>query len=112
VVNASHLTWLKAQANAGSGTCTLHPTFLTQVQPPCNHTFLEAPLGTIDLYLDDFIGLEQTPTIAQTVQCMLLYTISQLFCLNDMADIERKQPISKNKLTKGDAIWSTTKTIS
>ena len=66
----------------------------------------QQPLAYVDIYVDDFLGLAQGhPTLRNQVRSKLLYSIDQVF--RPLAPHEhgtaRKQPVSMNKLNKGDA---------
>jgi hypothetical protein len=83
----------------------------TIVHPPTIE-YTTPPLATMDVYLDDFIGIPQAPT-ADTVLNVLLNSISRIFHheLHPVDAPMRKQVISQSKLDKGDGTWSTEKII-
>jgi len=82
------------------------------VHPPTTPPRDSQPLGLTDVYIDDFIGVAQSPQ-APAVLRALLHAISNVFRYHSHPDDKplRKQTISTSKLAKGDGCWSTTKTI-
>lgn len=73
----------------------------------------KAPLGTFDVYMDDFIGLAQGSLQRRThLRSVMFHTIHQVLRKGSATDNPRRQePISIKKLQKGDAHWDTKKTI-
>jgi hypothetical protein len=72
-----------------------------------------APVGCIDVYVDDFIGLAQGPARRRRrIRAILFHAIDHIFRPPDQLDPDhRKDPISIKKLLKGDGAWETTKLI-
>jgi len=79
--------------------------------PPFNAQPPTKPLTLVDVYLNDFIGVDQTAPVMQHIQQTALHKISDVFHSNDTSDMFCKQPISQSKLAKGNAAWDTDKTI-
>jgi len=71
------------------------------------------PLGSVDVYVDDFIGVAQgSTTRLQRLRRILLDTLDDVFRPNDPLDSKyRKEPASVKKLRKGDATWATVKMV-
>jgi len=69
------------------------------------------PLACLDVYVDNIIGLAQTEWLQHVTHWLALHNIDLMFQANHTDEITRKQPISESKLLKGDAQWSTTKTL-
>ena len=81
------------------------------------------PLGTVDIFVDDFIALAQEykttkkkrrPALANSrrVRRILLHAIDDVFRPLDQADSPfRREPVSLKKLKKGDCSWSTVKEV-
>ena len=71
------------------------------------------PLATHDVYVDDFISLAQgNKRRLRTVRRILLHTMDQVFRPLDASDSPfRQEPVSLNKLSKGDANWTTRKMV-
>ena len=71
------------------------------------------PVGAVDVYVDDLIAVAQGPPARlNAIRRSLLHAIDDVFRPLSSADnIHRKEPISIKKLLKGDAAWTTTKTI-
>jgi len=88
------------------------PNFHHTIVHPPTIDYNTPPLATTDVYLDDFIGISQSPT-ADTVLKVLLNSISRIFRhdLHPADGHTRKQTISQSKLDKGDGAWSTEKVI-
>ena len=79
--------------------------------PPFNPQPPPTPLATVDVYVDDFIGLAQAPT-ASRVKGTLLSTVDRVFRPPTTDDDPLyKDPISLSKLDKGDLEWGTKKRI-
>jgi len=64
-----------------------------------------------DVYVDDFVNAAQGKANARRVLRTTFHAIDSVFRPNDDTDKNRKQPISEKKLQKGDASWSTQKTV-
>ena len=96
---------------------TLHsPTRATlPVRPPPKRRQLHrhAPLASIDLFVDDFIGLVQgSRSRRRRVRRLLFEAIDTVLRpLEETDKTSRQEPISVKKLKKGDACWGTRKTI-
>ena len=81
------------------------------------------PLGTIDVFVDDFIALAQDhkggkgrrrkrPANSRRVRRLLLHGIDDVFRPLEEADgPHRREPVSLKKLRKGDCSWSTVKEV-
>ncbi len=67
------------------------------------------PLATIDVYLDDFMAVAQPPCHTTTMRS-LLHAVDSIF-YDDPNTTVRRAVISTSKIQKGDASWSTKKTI-
>ena len=68
-----------------------------------------AATANVDVYLDDFISVFQGG-IRERIYQMLRHLFHQIECVfrpNKEADINRKDPISLNKLGQVDGAWST-----
>ena len=65
------------------------------------------PLQFADVYIDDFMALAQTATIATNLRRRLMFNINDVFRPNslpsDFAEPVRREPISQKKLSQGDA---------
>ena len=86
---------------------------LPQLPPPQQHHHCR-PLAYGDVFVDDEILLAQgTPTQLHHFKRQALHINDWIFRANNNHDnpTVRKEPISKSKLLKGDACWSTTKVI-
>ena len=70
-------------------------------------------VGYIDVYIDDFIGLAKGSLRRRNQICSLLfYAVDQIFLPPDALDPKKwKDPISTEKLLKGNGAWGTTKLI-
>jgi hypothetical protein len=73
----------------------------------------KGPVGTTDIYVDDFIGLCQGGTRKRTRQKRALFhAIDEAFRPPSSTDPAARQPVpSESKLQKGDGDWATRKTI-
>ena len=73
---------------------------------------LQEPLAYIDVYMDDFIALAQQPNMPATLH-HTIKGILQVFRDKPLPDDppSRRHIISESKIAKGDATWSTNKTI-
>ena len=73
----------------------------------------KSPLGYIDVYVDDFIGLAQGSRRRRNrIRSLLFHAVDQVFRPPHADDpSHRKDPISVKKLLKGDGAWETTKII-
>ena len=83
-------------------------------RPPYQaRSYRRAPVRFTDVYMDDFIQVAQgTPAKLQAYRRRLFNIIHQVFRpLCDADPNHRKDPISLKKLLKGDAAWSTRKTV-
>lgn len=71
-----------------------------------------APLGYVDIFVDDFIALAQESGNSRRVRRILLRAIDDVFRPNDAADsVHRREPVSLKKLKKGDCSWATVKEV-
>jgi hypothetical protein len=90
------------------------PSHITAVpdHPPAL-TLHRRPLQLVDVFVDDFIGAAQGGRRRlQHVRRVLMRAIDDVFRPLEPDDpIHRTEPISVKKLLKGDASWSTCKTI-
>ena len=87
------------------------PATMPASLPPFQPTRPSHPLSYVDVYMDDFLGLAQGhPGRRSYVRSTLLHAIDQVLRpLSPTDSPHRKQPISLNKLNKGDAQWATRK---
>ena len=71
------------------------------------------PVGFIDVYVRNFIGLSQNSSRRfNQILSLLLHTVDQIFRpLNTLDPKHRKDPISTNNILKGDGALETTKLI-
>ena len=72
------------------------------------------PLAYVDIYVDDFIVLAQgPPSNRANIRNTVFHTIDQVLRPLQPLDAKfnRKEPISVNKLNKGDALWTTRKIV-
>jgi hypothetical protein len=87
----------------------------TMIPPPPVRTRgpLRPPINFTDVYMDDFIHFCQLPTTFLDAARSTLFTcIDQVIRpLHPSDNPHRKEPISVKKLDKGDASWSTRKSI-
>ncbi len=77
-------------------------------------SLIRRPLAYIDIYMDDFIALSQGhPAMQHHVRNTLFNSIDLILQPLQPDDVQfnRTEPISIKKLNKGDAFWSTRKTI-
>jgi hypothetical protein len=83
------------------------PSSPTQLPP------VRRPLGTFDIYVDDFLGVAQgNARRLQRIRRVLFHTLDEVLRPNDADDDSYcPQPISTKKLLKGDACWSTQKQV-
>ena len=71
-----------------------------------------ATVAKVDVYLDDFVSVVQGgPTERRKMSRHIFPSIDRVFRPNNKGDTHHKDPISWNKLGKGDAVWSTQKTV-
>ena len=69
-------------------------------------------LAHVEVCLDDFIGITQGGAKERRQMTRYLFrNIDELFRPNNKDDIAQEEPISLQKLRKGDAAWSTKKFI-
>ena len=69
------------------------------------------PTKYVDIYVDDFVGLAQTPQ-QQRVRRILLGAIDEVFRPLSSTDAPtRQEPVSVKKLREGDGSWSTIKSV-
>jgi hypothetical protein len=100
------------------------PISLDAITQPANATpvplpsrvslsFHRRPLAYTDVYMDDFIGAVQGgPQRRQRARRVIFNTIDRVFRpLSPQDGKNRQEPISIKKLQKGDARWSTRKTV-
>jgi hypothetical protein len=84
-----------------------HTTFAGSALRPLGPSSLP-PLSTIDVYLDDFMAVAQPPLHTYTMRS-LLHSVDAIFY--DPPSSTRRAVISQSKIEKGDASWSTQKTL-
>lgn len=74
---------------------------------------LRPPLQYIDIFVDDAIGCGQgTPARLQRIRRILMGALDDVFRPLSSADpISRQEPASVKKMLKGDACWTTLKTV-
>ena len=85
-------------------------------QRPIPRPFPRGPVGSVDVYVDDFIGIVQGgPRRRRRIRRILFHAIDEVLRPNDAADaaaaVPRKDPISVKKLLKGDGAWETVKVV-
>ena len=70
-------------------------------------------LASIDIFVDDFLGAAQgSPRRLNRIRRILMEAIDDIFRpLHPNDPATRREPISVSKLRKGDACWSTLKTV-
>jgi hypothetical protein len=83
-------------------------TFTPEALQPVGQSSLP-PLATIDVYLDDFMALAQPPRHTNTMRS-LLHAVDSIF-YDTPPHMTRCLIISEAKITKGNATWSTQKTL-
>jgi hypothetical protein len=97
------------------GATTQPATAITPVPLPrrASRGFHQRPLSYTDVYMDDFIGAVQGgPQRQQRARRIIFDTIDSVFRpLSPTDGKNRQEPISIKKLQKGDARWSTRKTV-
>ncbi|MGH7974087.1 MAG: hypothetical protein ACREBR_01075 [bacterium] len=83
------------------------------IQQPYHHHHRRAPLRSIDVYIDDFLGLSQgCARRRDEVRRTLFNTLDTVFRPLQIHDgPHRKEPISIKKLLKGDGAWATDKVM-
>jgi hypothetical protein len=98
---------LSQQPSLTTPVAAIHPNYICPPGPA-----LTEPLAYTDVYMDDFIALAQQPRLRDTLH-HTIRGILQIF--RDTAlpadPPSRRHIISTSKMQKGDATWSTTKTI-
>jgi hypothetical protein len=67
------------------------------------------PLAAVDVYLDDFMAIAQRPRHLPTMRS-LLHSVDAIF-YNTPHSATRRAVISQSKIDKGEATWSTQKTL-
>ena len=74
---------------------------------------LQRPLNLVDVYMDDFLQLSQSPkAVRDAARCTLFECIDAVLRpLEPTDNPHRKEPNSVKKLMKGDAAWATRKVI-
>lgn len=104
-------------AGAPAPPCS-RPADLMSVRPPLHGREPSAPsyqrpLAYWDVYVDDFIGVVQgNKHRRRRVKEVLLHALDDVFRPLDPSDNpNRQEPASLKKMSKGDAAWTTTKTI-
>jgi len=80
------------------------------VHPP--GPYARHPLSYVDIYIDDFLAIAQQPYLTST----LAHTVNGILSIfrdqpHEADATTRKHIISHSKLLKGDATWSTEKTV-
>ena len=80
---------------------------------PALHLLRRRPTATVDVFVDDFIGVAQgSPDRLRRVRRILLDAIDQVFRPPDAEDSPfRREPSSVKKMLQGDASWSTCKVV-
>ena len=69
---------------------------------PTNYHKL-SPTKYVDIYIDDFIRVEQKAVDLDKIRCTILKVIDKIFRLLETPDlIHHTEPISVKKLRKGD----------
>jgi hypothetical protein len=70
------------------------------------------PVGVIDVFMDNFLGLAQgTEAGRLQITRVLLHTMDEVLQPADPARPAQKEPASLKKLRKGDGNWDTRKTM-
>jgi hypothetical protein len=73
---------------------------------------LRAALAYIDVFVDDFLALQQgTPAQLRQARGHIFHSLDLLFPPNNHEDRHRKTPNSIKKLKLGDANWTTRKKL-
>lgn len=90
-----------------------HTTSTAAPDSPPTFKLHRRPLQIVDVFVDDFIGAAQGGRRRlQHVRRILMRAIDDVFRPLEPGDpVHRTEPISVKKLLKGDASWSTCKTI-
>ena len=82
-----------------------------EVAPPSNCA-LRRPLGTTDVFVDDFIQLGQGGRRRlNALRRHLLHSIDKVLAMPDVSPLKRNEAVSLKKLLKGDGSWGTRKVI-
>lgn len=86
------------------------PPFQPTLRP---REYIEKPLGYVDVYIDDIIGLVQGDRSRQRyLSRTILHNVDKVFRPLEPSDNpHRLEVVSVKKLEKGDGVFSTTKTI-
>jgi hypothetical protein len=89
------------------------PAPLPKGPRPSTASHYKRPIALWDVYVDDFLGLVQGGTrTRRRVKRALLHTLDTVLRPLDGHDSPfRQEPASTKKMAKGDATWSTVKTI-
>ena len=82
-----------------------------QIMPPYNYCQCREPTAYVDLYFFDFNGVVQTAPVTQQVQCVVLHSVWDVLCSNNLHEANWKETISESKLAENNAAWSTQKMI-
>ena len=112
---------LEVVSESAPGPAPVAPTSLRQsaiglATPGVTQTHertLVRPLQQWDVYVDDFLGVAQGGKRRLTrIKRALLHSLDRVFRPLDSFDLpDRQEPASVKKLLKGDATWSTRKTV-
>jgi hypothetical protein len=96
---------------AAPSSTTLNSTPIPVKRDPSLPTS-DTPLGYVDVFVDDFVGLAQTTPHSRRVRRILLHAIDDVFRPLQPGDNPyRQEPVSLKKLRKGDCSWSTIKLV-
>jgi hypothetical protein len=77
-----------------------------------NGHMAQQPVATVDVYMDDFLGIAQDHTKVLT-QRAILHSIDTIFRTHPHPDnpAHRKDTVSRTKLQQGDGTWATSKVM-
>ena len=89
----------------------LRPSSVPLPPPNPRLSYLQRPLATVDVFVDDFLGAAQgSESSLSHTRRTLMHAIDTVLRPLDASDIpSRTEPISTTKLLKGDANWATCK---
>ena len=91
---------------------TLPPVTTHRATPGTKIIRRQAPLGSVEVYVDDFLLLAHTQRQRQRVLRAALYSIDDVFRPLAPSDpATRNEPASVKKMLQGDAYWSTKKRV-
>ena len=83
----------------------------SEIAPPSNRPFTK-PVGTTDVFVDDFIQLGQGgPKRMRAIRRHLWHAVDGSLATPESVGLERPEAISLKKLLKGDGSWTTRKVL-